>query len=311
MSELSLTLEALGVECLENLPLAPYSSFRIGGVADVITFPDSAEKLILAIKTARSFGLPYTVVGNTSNVLFLDGGYRGMVVMTKRMSTLIVSDNGMIRCSAGVMLPAVARRAAECGLSGLEFASGIPGTVGGAVFMNAGAHGSQISDILVSGRAYDTVADRVIELGAEDHAFGYRHSVYMERSELVCLEAELSLLAAQSADVLDKMKEYNDKRRSTQPLSMPSAGSFFKRPEGYIGAKLIDECGLKGFRIGGAAVSELHAGFIVNLGGASADDVLAVAKYVSDRVFDETGVRLTREVRVIGRYTSEGENVIF
>ena len=311
MSELSLALTSFGVEFLENASLAPYSSFKIGGMADIIAFPDSAEKLVFAVRCATERGIPYTVVGNTSNVLFLDGGYRGMIVMTKRMSGITFDDNGRVCCGAGAMLPMISRRAADRGLSGLEFACGIPGTLGGSLFMNAGAHGGQMSDILVSSKAYDAKADKVIELGSDEHSFAYRHSVYMDRSHLICLEAELSLVADSESDIRARMKEYTDKRKSTQPLSLPSAGSFFKRPEGYIGAKLIDECGLKGYRIGGAAVSELHAGFVVNLGGASASDVLAVAQYVSNFVFEKTGVRLTREVRLIGRHTTEGENVIF
>ena len=311
MSELSLTLASFGVEFLENAPLAPYSSFKIGGAADIIAFPDTADKLISAVRCAKKSDIPYTAVGNTSNVLFLDGGYRGMIVMTKKMSDISLEDNGRIRCGAGAMLPVISRRAADRGLSGLEFACGIPGTVGGAVFMNAGAHGGQMSDILVSTKAYDAEADKVVEFSLAEHNFSYRHSVYMENENLVCLEAELSLKSDTQGDIRARMKEYTDKRKSTQPLSKPSAGSFFKRPEGYIGAKLIDECGLKGYHIGGAAVSELHAGFIVNLGGASASDVLAVSEYVSDFVFERMGVRLTREVRVIGRETAEGENVIF
>ena len=311
MSELSSALATLGVDLRERELLAPYSSFKIGGAADIIAFPDSEEKLVSAIKTAKDFGVPYTVVGNTSNVLFLDGGYRGMIVMTKKMSDISFVGDGCVRCGCGAMLPVVSRRAADMGLSGLEFACGIPGTVGGSVFMNAGAHGGQISDILVSSRAYDAEADKVIDICAGEHRFDYRHSVYMDKESLICLGAELSLAADTESAIRARMKEYTDKRKSTQPLAMPSAGSFFKRPEGYIGAKLIDECGLKGYKIGGAAVSELHAGFIVNLGGASANDVLALAEYVSDRVFERYGVRLTREVRAIGRHTAEGENVIF
>ncbi len=300
MSELSVMLSSEGIRFKEGEELSPYSSFKIGGVADFIVFPDSAEKLMLAIRTARGLGIPYEVVGNTSNVLFADEGFRGMIVMTKGMSEMSVGDDGAIRCGCGAMLPVLSQRAADRELAGLEFACGIPGTVGGAVFMNAGAHGGQMSDILKSSRAYDAEKDKVVDISAAEHGFLYRHSVYMDNPKLICLEAELSLARGAVGEIRERMREYSEKRKKTQPLRLPSAGSFFKRSEGYIGAKLIDECGLKGYRVGGAAVSELHAGFIVNLGGATAADILAVAEYVSDRVYAERGVRLSPEVRFIG-----------
>lgn len=300
MAELSVMLSSADIRFKEGECLADYSSFRIGGAADCIVFPNSAEKLMVAIRAAKALGIPFAVVGNTSNILFSDKGFRGMIVITKGMSDISIGEDNRIRCGCGAMLPALSMKAADRELSGLEFACGIPGTAGGAVFMNAGAHGGQMSDILVSSRAYDAERDTVVDISASEHRFSYRHSVYMDNASLVCLEVELSLASGVGEEIRKNMREYSEKRKSTQPLKLPSAGSFFKRPEGYIGAKLIDDCGLKGYRVGGAAVSELHAGFIVNLGGATAEDVLAVAEYVSDTVYAKTGVRLCPEVRFIG-----------
>jgi UDP-N-acetylmuramate dehydrogenase len=194
------------------------------------------------------------------------------------------------------MLPVLSERAAKHSLSGFEFACGIPGTLGGAVFMNAGAHGGAISDVLVSSRAYDVNTHSIVTLDRDEHEFAYRHSTYMENQNLICLSVSFALTPDNEERIRAKMQENMKKRRDTQPLDHPSAGSFFKRPEGHFAAKLIDDCGLKGLRVGGACVSEKHAGFIVNLGGATASDILTLSDMVSAKVKADTGVTLEREV---------------
>jgi UDP-N-acetylmuramate dehydrogenase len=239
-------------------------------------------------------------MGNGSNTLFSDGGYDGLVISTERLRAFSFEGERVI-CLAGVSLPLLSKKAAELGLSGLEFACGIPAYIGGAVYMNAGAHGGEMSDVVLSTRAYDAESDKVFDIVGGDNLFSYRHSVYSKKTSLVCLSSELLLKPDKSEEIKARMREYTEKRRSTQPIEMASAGSFFKRPEGYFAAKLIDDCGLKGLRVGNAAVSEKHAGFIVNLGAATAEDVLLLSELVSDRVFAKTGIRLEREVKYVGR----------
>lgn len=291
-------LSDAGVDFKRGVRLSNISSFRIGGEADYMLFPDTAEKLVRSLRAIKTCGIPFAVVGNTSNVLFSDDGFGGAVITTKKISD-IRFDGKRVFCGGGAMLPVISRRAAENSLSGLEFACGIPATLGGAVFMNAGAHGNELSDILKKSTVYDIEKDKIVELSADELGFSYRHSILADNPNLVCLDATLELSRGDTDEIKAKMKEFSDKRRSSQPLDKPSAGSFFKRPEGYFAAKLIDDCGLKGYSVGGAAVSDKHAGFIVNLGGATCADVLTLAEYVSRRVFDETGIKLEREVRLI------------
>ncbi len=302
MSDFSRLLAEKEIEFNTDVRLCEISSFKIGGVADYVVYPDTEEKLIFAVSLARSLGIRYSVVGNTSNVLFSDKGFSGMILVTRRLTEFsFVQNDGenLLICGAGAMLPVLSKAAAERSLSALEFACGIPATVGGAVYMNAGAHGGQMSDILISSRAYDVENNTVCELLAVEHGFSYRHSIYMNNDSLVCLGAKLSLTIGEKCEIVEKMKKYSAHRRSTQPLAMASAGSYFKRPDGYIAAKLIDECGLKGYRIGGACVSDMHAGFIVNLGGATSEDVLSLEEYVREKVYSCTGVTLEREVRLV------------
>lgn len=302
MSEFSKLLSDENIEYRADILLSEISSFKIGGSADWVVYPDTEEKLILAIRIAKKLGIRFSVVGRTSNVLFSDIGFAGMILMTERLSGISFDEHSSgveIECGAGVGLPVISKLAAEQSLGGLEFACGIPASVGGAVYMNAGAHGGQISDILISSRAYDTKNDRIVELTVAEHDFSYRHSRYMTDDSLVCLSATFSLAVGEKCEIVEKMKQYSAHRRATQPLALASAGSYFKRPEGYIAAKLIDECGLKGYRVGGACVSEMHAGFIVNLGGATADDIFKLEKYVKETVYSKTGVTLEREVRFV------------
>ncbi len=296
-------LNALDIEYTINTLLSTISTFKTGGEADVLAFPDTQDKLISIIREAKYRKIPYAVVGNTSNSIFDDKGYRGIIVSTKKLNTILFEEkcDGKyeVICECGAMMPSVSKKAAQRSLGGFEFACGIPGTVGGGVFMNAGAHGSAISDVLISSKAYDTSEDRIVDFCADEHNFGYRESIYMSNPSLVCLEAKLELHFENSDDINAKIRENTDKRRRTQPLSLPSAGSFFKRPDGYFAARLIDECGLKGVKVGGAAVSDLHAGFIVNIGDATTNDIFKLAEYVRDVVFARTGVIMEREVRYI------------
>ncbi len=294
------TLQKEHIDCKKDILLSSISTFRVGGTADVVAYPDTEEKLIAAIDTAESEGVPYRVIGNTSNLLFSDDGYRGFIIITKKLTDTDIYDiDGQhkgVRAAAGVMLPALSERAARNSLSGFEFACGIPGTVGGAVFMNAGAHGETIADILVKSRAYDKNLGRIVTLDAKDHGFDYRHSVYKDKADLVCLSAEFILSLDKEESIRERMHELREKRRLTQPLELPSAGSFFKRPDGYFAAKLIQDCGLKGTRVGDAEVSTKHSGFIVNLGKATAKDILELSDIVREKVKDMTGVSLEREV---------------
>ena len=302
MSKLYKELSLLGVEFYNDYPLAPHSSFKIGGAADIAVFPKDIDELRDSVLLFRSLGIKYAVFGSASNVLFSDKGYRGAVIFTKNISSVDVLDDGdatVFKVGCGVSLSALANKAAKMGRSGFEFLHGIPGSVGGAVYMNAGAFGSEISDVIVSVLAYNTETDETITLSGEDCIFSYRHSIFQHHSSLICVEAQMIARQANADEILARMKEYKDKRMSTQPYSEASAGSFFKRPEGLFAAKLIDDCGLKGERVGGACVSQKHAGFIVNLGGATACDVLALAERVRKTVYEKYGVLLEMEVRYI------------
>ncbi|MBO5416143.1 MAG: UDP-N-acetylmuramate dehydrogenase [Clostridia bacterium] len=298
MCELERILSDAHVDYKRNIKLSTVSSFRIGGEADYMVLPDTAEKLVTTLRTLKNNGIRFAVVGNTSNVLFSDSRFEGAIVITKKIADISFEGNIAV-CGCGAMLPVLSLRAAEFSLSGVEFACGIPATLGGAVFMNAGAHGGEMSDVIKKITVYDIGNDKLIGLSSSECGFSYRHSILADNPDWVCLGATIALSEGENEEIKAKMKGFSDKRKATQPLDKPSAGSFFKRPEGYFAARLIDECGLKGYRVGGACVSEKHAGFIVNLGGATCADVLALAEYVSERVFDMTGVRLEREVRVI------------
>lgn len=289
-------IETDGIEYAEELSLKPYSTFRIGGSVELALFPDTEEKLIGALSLLREAELPFAVLGNGSNVLFGDGRLEGAIVFTKTMTELRVS--GMrIDAACGVSLASLASAAAEHSLDGLAFAKGIPGTVGGAVFMNAGAYGGAISDVLVESRAWD--CERGELLRVTEHNFDYRKSIYMQRKELICLGATFALREGDRESIVERMRALAVQRREKQPLEYPSAGSYFKRPEGHFAGKLIEDCGLKGYSVGGAEVSVKHAGFLINRGDATAKDILCLEEKVRNEVYRRFGVTLEREVRVI------------
>lgn len=278
-------------------PMDRYTTFRIGGPADVMFFPETPQEILVAQALATESGVPVTVIGCGSNLLVSDAGIRGLVIaLGKPFSRIEVRENAIF-AQAGARLSAVANAALAHGLTGLEFASGIPGSVGGGAYMNAGAYGGQLSDVLTEVELLrDGMAVRV---PASEMDFGYRHSAAMESGALIT-GATFALQPGAPEEIRARMDDLNGRRRDKQPLEYPSAGSTFKRPEGYFAGALIEQAGLKGCRIGGAMVSEKHAGFIVNAGNATAQDVFELIMRVQHTVLDRSGVWLEPEVRLIG-----------
>ena len=277
-------------------PLSRHTSFRIGGPADMFFLPACADELVDIYKKCQKLGCPFTLIGDGTNVLVVDKGIRGAVVSTKHMNGYKLTEDGQLRAFAGARLSELSWEAYNMSFDGLEFASGIPGTIGGAVYMNAGAFGSEICDFVES----------VVAFGEEKHVFskeemefGYRKSILQDGS-LIVLEVNLNLQIGVKSEIKKKMAELNSRRKESQPLDSLSAGSTFKRPPGGFAAELIDKAGLKGMQIGGARVSDKHAGFIVNTGNASAKDVLDLMEAVQQKVYESSGVFLEPEVRVLG-----------
>ena len=276
----------------ENAPLREYCSMRVGGPARLAAFPETAEELAALLRA----GGRRVVLGGGSNVLFPDEGYDGTVIFTTRLCGL-TADGCMLSAQAGVPLSAAARRALECGLGGLAFAYGIPGTVGGGVYMNAGAYGGQIADCLVRATLLDAAGEpRVVP--ASELALGYRSSALMD-GDWTLLSADFALVPAPPEEIRAEMERNMQARREKQPLEYPSCGSTFKRPPGQYAGALIERCGLKGCTVGGAQVSEKHAGFVVNRGDATSADVRALITHIQRVVAEKTGVLLECEVRII------------
>ena len=277
--------------------MAKHTSFRIGGPAEVMAFPRSTEELSKLLKTSALLDVKPVILGAGTNVLAPDDGVPGLVICLKDcMDGMRDIGDSRIRVAAGVTMTRAAVFAANLGLSGLEFAHGIPGTVGGGVYMNAGAYGGEIKDVCTAVEVMDKNGDIRI-LSGEEMEFSYRHSVLEETGDIV-LGAVFALTPAPEEQIKAKMKELMGKRSASQPLDLPSAGSAFKRPVGGYAAALIDQAGLKGFQVGGAAISTKHAGFAVNMGGATAEDVKNLLRQVSDIVYDRSGIRLEPEVRI-------------
>lgn len=282
---------------LMNEPMCRHTTFRVGGSADVMFFPQSSEELQRAMALALAQGADVLVIGNGSNLVVRDGGVRGLVIVLGEHMARISVEGACLRAQAGAMLARVSAAAQEAGLSGLEFASGIPGTLGGGCAMNAGAYGGQLSDVLCC--AAVLLDGEVRTLSRDEMQMSYRSTLPLRAGGIV-LEAKFELHADDPAEIMARMKELNARRRDKQPLNLPSAGSTFKRPEGHFAGALIEGCGLKGARVGGAQVSKKHAGFIVNTGGATASDILGLIALVQRRVLAETGVALETEVRIVG-----------
>ncbi|MBQ6569036.1 MAG: UDP-N-acetylmuramate dehydrogenase [Clostridia bacterium] len=291
--------ENFGCEVLENESMAKHTSFKIGGPADLFITAGSGQALGVLLDFCRNNEIQYTVLGNGSNVLVSDDGIRGAVIVPGgELAEIRGLGEGKIKCGAGAKLISVCRFALESELSGLEFAYGIPGSVGGAVFMNAGAYGGEIKDVIVSAAFIDKDG-KAVTLPAEELDLSYRHSIFSTNGGIIT-EAVFSLQKAEKAGIKAKMDELMGRRRDKQPLEYPSAGSVFKRPEGAFAGTLIEQCGLKGYNIGGAMVSQKHAGFIVNAGGATANDVLRLVEHIQKTVFEQTGYSLECEIRKIG-----------
>ena len=277
--------------------LARHTSFRIGGGAEVMAFPKNANELSALLKKSALLDWKFAILGAGTNVLAPDEGVQGLVICLKDcLDGMRQTDETHIQVMAGVTMSRAAVFAANLGLAGMEFAHGIPGTVGGGVYMNAGAYGGEISDICESVQVMD-YSGEVKTLSRDQMDFSYRHSC-LEGREAVVVSAVFGLIPGSSDEIRSKMKDFQQRRMASQPLDLPSAGSAFKRPSGGYAAALIDQAGLKGYRIGGAAISEKHAGFAVNLGGATAADVKALLTQVSETVYNSTGILLEPEIRI-------------
>ena len=287
-----------GCKAIENASMKDYTSFKTGGSCPLLISPDSISALSELVKECNKSATPYTVLGNGSNVLVSDDGLAGVVIhIADGLNEIRLLDETTIYSEAGVKLGTLCNFALENSLAGLEFAFGIPGSVGGAVFMNAGAYGGEMKDVVTKAYHIDTDGNEGCLTG-DNLAFGYRTSAY-EKNGYIVTGVEISLEKGSQAEIKEKMNELLGRRKDKQPLEYPSAGSTFKRPDGYFAGALIEECGLKGKQIGGARVSEKHAGFVINYDNATTSDILSLMDFIVDTVKREKGVLLTPEVRIL------------
>ena len=300
MLALALRRELPGLEVRENEPMRNHTTFRIGGPARLMALPRSEEEAQSAVRLAAELGVEPLFMGNGSNLLAADAGVETFLIKSfDGLGRLELAGAAGIRAGSGVLLSRLANFALANGLTGLEFAHGIPGTLGGAAAMNAGAYGGEMAQVLTRVTYLDE-GGVPVTLPVERCGLSYRHSVFSDHPQWLILEAELALAPGQAEQIRGRMAELAQRRREKQPLEQPSAGSTFKRPEGHFAAALIEGCGLKGVGIGGAQVSEKHAGFVVNRGDATADDVRRLMALVQETVLRETGVALEPEVRLLG-----------
>ncbi len=292
--------EKEGIECANALPLSSKTSFKIGGRADLAVFPKDEGELEYIMAYLKDREMPYIVLGNGSNILFDDCGYRGCVIFTEKMNEVTV-DGNRITAGAGASFTALAVTAKNASLTGLEFAYGIPGSVGGAVVMNAGAYGGEVAQVLESCTLYDAEKCEVRTLTKDEMELSYRHSILSENKKYICISATFTLKEGKKDEIDAVMRDLMQRRISKQPLEYPSAGSVFKRPapDLFVG-KMIEDSGLKGYTIGGAQVSEKHAGFIINVGGATAQDVLDLVGHIQSVIRKNYGVELECEIRRTG-----------
>ena len=310
MERLKQQLQAEGIAYRADEPLAAHCTFKIGGPADVFALPETEEQLCRVIALCKEQGVKYYLLGNGSNILFEDAGYRGAVINVSAMKSAIgILENicfpgkdpaltyDAVVVGADKMLSSLCITALENSLTGLEFAYGIPGTVGGAVYMNAGAYGGEMKDVVTSCR-YVGGDGEIHEMSAAEMQLTYRHSVF-SGSSMVITSVTMELVPGDKAEIKSRMEELMQRRRDKQPLNFPSCGSTFKRPDGYFAAALIEECGLKGFTIGGAQVSEKHSGFVINRGHATFEDVMAVVNEVKRVVLEKKGVELECEMLIL------------
>lgn len=281
-------------------PMMKHTTFRVGGPAKAFVSVDTEKQLSEIIPFLIKVEEPYYVVGNGSNILVGDRGYNGVILeIGSKFNKITVNDN-IITAQAGALMSSVARIALENGLTGFEFASGIPGTMGGGVVMNAGAYGGELKDVVKNVKVMSPEGE-MINLSGEDMRFGYRNSA-IKTGPYIAIEITIELQKGNKDEIEDKMRSLNEQRRSKQPLEFPSAGSTFKRPEGYFAGKLIMDTGLRGFSIGGAAVSEKHCGFVINKKNATAIDIYEVITEVQERVYDKFGVHLEPEIIFLGTF---------
>ena len=291
--------EKAGIEYRLNAPMSEYTSFKTGGPADILILPKNEPELRRVLSLCDDEGIRPFVFGNGSNLLVSDEGIRGVSVrLASNFDDIRLLNDDMIFCTAGTKLAKLCTFALENSLTGLEFAYGIPGTAGGAAYMNAGAYGGEMKDVLVSCNHLD-YSGNPGRLTGDQLALSYRRSAYTDKY-FVITGITVKLQKGEREEINAKMKDILQRRVDKQPLDLPSAGSFFKRPEGYFAGALIEQCGLKGFSVGGAQVSEKHAGFVVNKGGATTSEIMELGKTVSEKVFNETGVKLEMEVKYIG-----------
>ena len=281
-------------------PMALHTTFRIGGPADLFVTPESGQAVSESIRICKETQTPYTVIGNGSNLLVCDAGYRGVIIQIGLNLNQISVNGEEIRAQAGAMLSVIAKTALAKSLTGFEFASGIPGTLGGAVVMNAGAYGGEMKDVLTEVTVL-TQEGEIRTIPAEKLELGYRTSLAAKNGWII-LEAVMKFQKGDAEAIRGRMEELKVQRVTKQPLDLPSAGSTFKRPEGYFAGKLIMDAGLRGFSVGGAQVSEKHCGFVVNKGGATAEDVRNLIRAVQKKVQEDTGVLLEPEVKFLGKF---------
>lgn len=285
---------------LTDEPMSRHTTFRVGGPADFFVTPKAKEEVRDVIRICKEAGMPYYIIGNGSNLLVSDAGYRGVIVQIYKEMNEVKVEGDLVKAQAGALLSGIAAKALGAELSGFEFASGIPGTIGGACVMNAGAYGGEMKDVLEFVTVL-TGEGKIIELGRNELELGYRTSVIAKKGYIV-LGAVLKLERGDGEKIKTYMDELKEKRVTKQPLEYPSAGSTFKRPEGYFAGKLIQDSGLKGFTVGGAQVSEKHSGFVINKGNATAADVMELIRQVTAKVKEDTGVTMEPEVKQIGEF---------
>ena len=278
--------------------MSRHTTFRVGGPADFFVTPKAKEEVRDVIRICKEAGMPYYIIGNGSNLLVSDAGYRGVIVQIYKEMNEVKVEGDLVKAQAGALLSGIAAKALGAELSGFEFASGIPGTIGGACVMNAGAYGGEMKDVLESVTVL-TGEGKIIELGRNELELGYRTSVIAKKGYIV-LGAVLKLERGDGEKIKTYMDELKEKRVTKQPLEYPSAGSTFKRPEGYFAGKLIDDAGLRGFQVGGAQVSEKHCGFVINRDHATAADIMELMRQVQIRVKENSGVDLEPEVKRLG-----------
>ena len=308
LAALAARLREKGLPVRENADGASLTTFRTGGPVGLLVEASDREEMLLALRMTAGAEAPRRILGNGSNVLIGGGGYPGIVIRAVPGEAELTTDEtgaGILGAFAGTLLSKAANLALGKGFSGMEALSGIPGSVGGAVYMNAGAYGQTVADVLWESLSFD--GENEVWIPAEEHRFGYRESIYKEEPGRAVLYARFRLTPGDPVEIRREMQEYAQRRRTSQPLEFPSAGSVFKRPVGYFAGKLIEDAGLKGLRIGGAEVSPKHAGFIVNAGGASPEDVYRLIRAVQKRVYDKDGVRLEPEVELLGDFLCEEE----